>query len=184
MYLSEDEAKDRLSDPRNLSNVVVEHKRRSGRPPGTRELSPAAREIIARAARVLPPKKVAETFGITRRHASNLSRGISSNEVSGRQRINEELKEALESKDTDRVSQIREQALDVLFATVNGLDSEAGKLGAEKRARVAKEMATIYEKLGDKGPGDQVTKVLIYAPQQRSMKDYEEPIDVEAKEVG
>ena len=182
MYLSEDEAQERITHPANLSNVVVEIKKRTGRPPGTVTLSPAAREIVAQASRVLPPVKVAEAFGITRRHASNLSRGISSNGSHGRQEINEDLKGKLDNSAKALKDQIQDKALEVLMASIDGLAEGAKGLTPVNRAKVAKEMAIIHDRLGEKKPTDQSVKVLIYAPQQKELEEYD-VMDAPIKEV-
>lgn len=172
MYLSEDEGRERLAHPDNLSNVVVEIRQRAGRPAGSTRLSPAAREIVAQAARVLPPIEVAEAFGITRRTASNLSRGITSNVSHGRQEVNEDLKEVVEKAEEDKTKAISGKALDILMATLGDVDTSKIKSQATK-VKVAKDLALIHEKMAGTGPQGGLTKVLIYAPRQREMKEFD-----------
>lgn len=182
MYLSEDEGRARLSHPANLVNTVVEYRRRSGRPAGSVRLSPAARAIVAQAARVLPPIAVAEMFGITRRTASNLSRGVTSNSSKGRQVINEDLKEKTDEAEVTRQKQISDKALEILVATLTDVDPTKVKSPTSK-VKMAKDLAIIHEKMTGKGPGEGLTKVLIYAPRQKDMKDYE-IMDIAAKVMG
>jgi hypothetical protein len=181
MYISEDEGRDRLANPANLANVVVEIRKRSGRPAGSTRLSPAAREIVAQAARVLPPIEVAQVFGICRRTASNLSRGVTSNSSLGRQVVNEDLKDVVEKAETSRQKAISGKALDILLATLEGVDPTKVK-SQVSRVKMAKDLATIHEKMQEKGPLDGLTKVLIYSPRQRSMKDFD-VIDIPAQVV-
>lgn len=172
MYLSEDEGRERLAHPDNLSNVVVEIRQRAGRPAGSTRLSPAAREIVAQAARVLPPIEVAHAFGITRRTASNLSRGVSSNSSKGRQVVNEDLKEAVDKVEEDRTKAISGKALDILMATLGDVDPSKIK-SQQTKVKVAKDLAIIHEKMNGTGPQAGLTKVLIYAPRQKDLKDYD-----------
>jgi len=181
MYLSNDDSEARLSSPVNLSNVVVEYKRRTGRPTGSPRLSPAAREIVAQAARVLPPIHVAEAFGLNRRTVSNLSRGVSSNSSLGRQVINEGLKEGLDKVEEDRAKTISGKALDILMATLSDVDTSKIRSQSTK-VKVAKDLAIIHEKMSGKGPQAGLTRVLIYAPRQRDMKEFD-VIDVPAQVV-
>jgi hypothetical protein len=181
MYLTEDEGARRLGSPDNLSNVVVEYRKRSGRPAGSTRLSPAAREIVAQAARVLPPIEVAEAFGICRRTASNLSRGISSNSSLGRQVVNEDLKESVEKVEEDKAKLISGKALDILMATLDSVDPSKIKSQVSK-VRAAKDLAIIHEKMNGNGPGAGLTKVLIYTPRQRDIKEFD-IIDIPAQVV-
>lgn len=182
MYLTEDEGRERLAHPGNLVNAVVEFRRRTGRPAGAPRLSPAARQIVAQAARVLPPIEVAEAFGITRRTASNLSRGVTSNSSKGRQVVNEELKENLDKNAADRTAAISEKALDILVATLEGVDPSKVKSQTSK-VRIAKDLATIHEKMSGGGKDAGLTKVLIYAPRQKDMKEFD-VLDISATRVG
>jgi DNA-binding CsgD family transcriptional regulator len=181
MYLTEDEGRVRIAHPKNLVNAVVEFRRKAGRPTGSTRLSPAAREIVAQAARVLPPIEVAEAFGISRRTASNLSRGITSNMTNGRQKVNEDLKDKLDRASADRAKVISGKALDILMATLEGVDPTKVKSQTAK-VKMAKDLATIHEKMNGTGQQDGFTKVLIYAPRQRDMKEFE-ILDVQAKVV-
>lgn len=182
MYLTEDEAARRLRAPSNLVNVVVEFRKRAGRPVGSTRLSSSAREIVAQAARVLPPIEVAKTFGISRRTASNLSRGVSSNTTHGRQHINEDLAAATKEVEEERSKVISGRALDILMATLEGVDPSRVKSQASK-VRMAKDLAIIHEKMNGHGPQNGLTKVLIYAPRQKDMKEFE-IIDAHAKVIG
>lgn len=181
MYLTEDEGRRRLNSSENLSNVVVEIRKRTGRPAGSPRLSPAAREIVAQAARVLPPIQVAEAFGLNRRTASNLARGVSSNSSLGRQVVNEDLKNSVENFVEDRTKAISGKALDILMATLEGVDPTKIKSQVSK-VRAAKDLAAIHEKMQGKGPEGGLTKVLIYAPRQRDMKEFD-VIDIPAQVV-
>lgn len=181
MYLSEDEAQERVASSVNLSNVVVEYKRRTGRPTGSVRLSPAAREIVAQAARVLPPLDVAAAFNLNRRTVSNLSRGVTSNSSLGRQVVNEELKEGLDRVAEDRAKSISGKALDILMATLEDVDTSKIRSQSTK-VKVAKDLAIIHEKMNGKGPQDGLTKVLIYAPRQRDIKEFD-VLDIPAQVV-
>lgn len=181
VYLSEDEGRERLAHPDNLSNVVVEIRKRTGRPAGSPRLSPAAREIVAQASRVLPPIEVAEAFGITRRTASNLSRGVTSNSSLGRQVVDVDLKSSVEKFEEDRTKAISSKALDILMATLGDVDPSKVKSQATK-VKIAKDLAVIHEKMNGNGPQSGLTRVLIYAPKQREMKDYD-VIDIPSQVV-
>lgn len=181
MYISEDEAQRRIQAPANLSNVVAEVRRRTGRPTGSRRLSPQAREIVALAARVLPPVQVAQTFGITRKTVSDLKRGVTSHVTHGRQEVNQNLKDNVDKKEQDRKAVVQERALDILLATLEELDPTKIE-GPIARAKVAKEMAAIHEKMRGDGPGEGLVKVVVYAPGQKALKDYD-VIDIQGTVV-
>lgn len=181
MYLSTDEAKARLESPENLSNVEVEYRQRTGRPVGSPRLSPEARSIVAQAARVLPHNALAKMVGLHPRTVSNYSRGVTSNSSAGRQTVNEDLKDNLEKATEDKAKQISGVALDLLMASLESVDLTKIK-GEARKVQVAKDLATIHEKMAGKGPLDGVTKVLIYAPRQKTMDSFE-VLDIPAQVV-
>lgn len=179
MYLTEDEARERLNHSQNLSNVVVEFKRRAGRPTGSPRLSDSARAIVASAAQVLPVKEIAEAFNLHPKTVSNLKRGVSSNTSLGRQVKNEDLEADTKKLEEDRTSRISSKALDILLATLEGVDPNKVTSQVSK-VKMAKDLAIVHEKMMGKGPQEGLTKVVVYAPRQRDIKEFD-VIEVQAQ---
>ena len=181
MYLSEDESRERVNDPRNLANVVpslspvveVEHRTRSGYREGQSNLSPAIRAIIADAAKFKSKSELAAIFKVTPETVRNYTRGISSHSSNGKVLKNEELIESTQALEAEKKDQIRSQALEVLMASIDGLGAKMKDLSATQRSQVAREMATVHSKLGDDGTRDGTVRVIVYSPKQLEVADYD-----------
>jgi hypothetical protein len=180
-------SQDRVSSERNLLNKLgkahglggnTSNHGNAGRQPGTKDLSPFMREIIASAANLDTAPAVAKTFGISKAHAHNLKHGYVTRP--------EGKDEALVKGTRKVLDDVHRKAADIVMECL-GLVTPA-KLKEIESVReivgVAKDMSSIVEKTAppeQKGVSNKL-EINIYAPGTLNLEDFD-IIDVESKEI-
>jgi hypothetical protein len=188
MFLDSKKAEGRLKNPSNILNTlgletgdnssVVLHRplHNGGRRSGSKNIPIELQTLIGTVAKFDTVKETAEAFGISVHHAQELKHGMTSYyttaEKAGK---DEELVKRIDAN----VMGIRDQALVKTLEFIGLLDKN--KVKDEKPtdiARIARDMATIAEKVGPKDAGVNIGKVVFYGPSVRSLDKFE-VIDVE-----
>jgi hypothetical protein len=151
LFVNDEELKDRIEAPTNL--LKIEHKRMHDkkRPVGSKNIPLDEKAAIGTLAKIMGPTEAAKATGVSVATASNASHGITTHKDGH----NPELVEKVEKKNKNA----NNIALDLLTETLLGMKPE--EIACEKpktQSEIAKNLATIVEKTGDKGSNG----VLIY----------------------
>lgn len=172
MFLTDEEAKSRISSLDNLVNKLELRKvHNGGRPKGRKNDTQESRLAVAEDAIVLGPTKAAEIHNTTISRASLLSDGVVTHGLSS----DEELAPAVQNKK----EQVHEKALDIVMSSLGLLENQIGKVfKAKDLASIAANMARIAEKTGGRlsnNPEDNKPKVqvVVYAPRMRGEEEFE-----------
>lgn len=139
---------------------------------GRPALSDAERAAIGVAAVLTSPAQAARDFGVSSTTAMRAAEGKNAAGV---------MHPAVQSQIQTRLDKVADQAIDRLTAALNNLTDK--KIGDEKGtgiAKIASDMANIVEKITPKNREADNVQVIIYAPQQRDISEYE-VVDVKAK---
>lgn len=179
MYISEDESKERIGGKVNLLNrIKIERdknnpdipvaviKRERGRSIGRTNLTDDEKQSGAAIARLIGPSAAAEMLDISYKRASDLKRGVKSDQTKD---------EAIDATG-GKVDKVKNRALDLLLEGLDTMevDDILSKSGVAKTASL-KNISHIFEKISaQKGPNSvSNTQVIVYAPQMRTMDKYE-----------
>lgn len=164
MLLSESEALERLSSPRNLANIFGQKKasdvieipiHRPGRKAGVPNLSPVERnEIAFRSKMGETQTALAQEFGTSQPHVSQIANGKDS------------------SLDQDaisrRLSEVGDAALDKLVESLGLIDREKlKKETASGLSKIASNLSAVIERTQPKENVAQQTTVIVYTPELR-----------------
>lgn len=178
MILTEAQALARLNDPRNLlnreENSVHVKELRNGKVicrdggGSVTKIGPITKKIIAAVAIESGDKKgTAEAFNLSRQAVTNISNAKSADG----KKPDVEIKDFVEKR--------RESAAEIaLTKTMEAFNLITGdklsKASARDLASIAKDSASVYDKLSGRGVGAGAgVKINIYAPQIRDSKDYD-----------
>lgn len=132
------------------------------------KLQPITKRIIAAVAIQSNDKTgTAEAFGLSRQAVTNISNGKSADGT----KPDVEIRDFVEKQRLSAAEIALQKTLQAFNLITN---DKLSKTSARDLASIAKDSATVYDKLSGKsgGPGSGV-KVLIYAPVQKSQADYD-----------
>lgn len=173
MILKDEEVEARLDSPKNLLNqlknpTIVKPIPTGGNKAGTKAIPPLVRDMIA-GFKNENQSDVAEVFEVTQATVSGARRGLIGN------RLNEEA--AVNKGAEDRTEDAHSLALDCLMETLTALGPKVKdpNLKAKDLSRIASDMSKIVGSVRgeqDKS-GKNNTQVIILAPQQKKLKDFD-----------
>jgi len=182
MKLTREQAEARLNSERNAINII--HKKLYGdRAKGiTLNIQPTVRALIGLTANRDGAAEAARTFGVDGHIALAASKGKVFGDNSRQSREDPQLKAVIEAD----LKQARSTAISRALAAMTALDDESlSKATAKDKAAIARDMASVYDKLSNKAAaisGSGAT-VIIYSPREKREDEFD-TIDVEAHVAG
>lgn len=189
--ITEDECKRRLENPKNIlpklkvkpfernekTEVQIKKLHNGGRRKGSTQIPSMLREIVGTAAQFDKAKNVAETFGISTQEAYHLKEGMRSSN-----KPDPELRDKIDRN----IGVIKDRALEKLMDAMGAITTdEIQNAKLLEKSAVAKDMASIMEKVSDKSEAEDHSNQIhfhIYGPNLKSEEDFE-VIDIAAKPV-
>ncbi len=145
----------------------VEHKKihNGGRRPGDNNIPDPIRILAGVLAHTDTAKNVADALGISPIQVHHLKHGRHGHDIES-----PALKKNIQSK----LETVRENAVDRLMESMNVIEAGLPKVKrASTAAGIARQLATVIEKTGDKKPEAQNVTFQIYAPQVRSEEKFD-----------
>lgn len=140
---------------RSSDNGIVHEDRQGKRGPDVSELQ---KEIIANDTLAIGPTRAALIHGVPQSSASRYANG-------------ENVSEESKSRILDAKHQIRDLATTKLLQSLHLIDPS--DLESKDLPRVASQLSQIVERLEDKGSGNKVVELHMYAPNQKKVAQYE-----------
>lgn len=165
------EAQSRLSSTDNLLNKLElrELKHNKGNSVGVKGRGIEIQAKAAALAHVLPSKDVQRITGYGPAHINRLKQGITSENVPFAP-VNEELKEKTEEK----LKVIRDEAVKKLMLAMGMITPDKlEKCEARDLSIVAGNMSKIVERTIPKESSTNTVNLVVYSPQQKSLRDFE-----------
>ena len=176
MEISEEEATKLLENPKNLANDVRFVKLRRGGRNGGKAVPGLIRELIGIAAHHDTAKVVAKEFDVSKSTVAAAKKGNV-----GVNRHDSELRERIDSQVEDDTRSVRDVALDrVAHMLASTISPEAldGVKDPAKAVSVAKDLATIADKVQVRGP-TVGNAVFISMPRVKAEDEYGDPVIIE-----
>jgi hypothetical protein len=164
--ISEEVAERSLNSPNNLVNILYEKFNKGGRKKGSLELSPSLRAIAGGMASIGTAKSAAKALGISP-IVSHLAKKALVN-TNGKTHVDVETKEKLD----DIKGGIVRSAVATIQDVYKLLPAKLGDVKARDLASIAKDSASIIEKLSEKNTLNGVT-VIIQSPGVKDINDFE-----------
>lgn len=183
MFISPEEIRARAESKDNLVNSIEFRRLHSGgRNIGDTNLDNEARAQLGALARLISPVEIAEKLGISDQAIYNYRNGQSTQGTPNPE---------LQSKKAVKEDKIVDKAADILLSTLGNLDNldlndKADIKKAKGIASISKSLADIHAKISGNVKKYQTpesdssrARVVIYAPNMKSLTDYGEVIEVE-----
>jgi hypothetical protein len=166
LFVSDDELRQRL--PEVVHKTIFEGR---GRPAGKETIPFEVKAAISAYATVVGPTVASQVFDICEGEASKLKNGI----ISQNNGKNEALKAARDS----RLGVIHNAALEKLLLSIESIDDDKIREAKPRdQVAIAEGLAGVFEKTSEKGNQINAGQVIIYAPRQNTLDDYEASIDI------
>ena len=165
MYVNPVLAAQRNSNPDNL---VIKHRNTKAT---FKERTPEERLFLGVLAKIDTPANVQKAFAISRNTVGNYAKGV----LNVREGVNQELKEAVDTRAADKTKTINESALTTLQAALGLLDAKLpGVAKATDVSKIAKDMAFVADKMSIKSlDGPVGLRVIINSVTVGKVNDYE-----------
>ncbi len=173
----DNDGSDRLESPRNILNKlrkldqkVVDNLRPKSESNTHTRVPDELKEVIGTIARVSGAQSAAAAFGVVPRTAYDYARGV----TDGHHQYDTEMLGRIKEKANPIIETIRETALSKLMDSLGTITNE--KLEACKAldaSVIARNLAAVHEKLGDKAGVNVNGNVVFLVPRKNNVSDYE-----------
>jgi len=180
MLFTEEQSDIILNNPKNLVNQVenVDSKIQikpvitGGKILGHKDLTTEERILIGTVARakLSSVNELAEEFNLNRRHVSNLSLGRTTYTSTPAFKPHPELEAAIK----DNLGIVQEKAIDLLLRSIGVItDEKLAKTSAKDASSIAANASKIVSNCMPKETQDNRIQVVMYAPRQKELKEFD-----------
>lgn len=177
MFITEEEAKERLESGDNALSVEHARLHNGGRRPGDTNIPPLIRELIGTAAHMGTIREVSETFGVSPVQVKALKAARPS-QVGA---VDENLRGKIESN----LMKAEEIAISKLMDVMGLITMEdVAGVPVKGRSEIARNLSSIAKNSRKEEIPQNKTQVIIYAPSLRTEEDYGDVIEVAVTNAG